>query len=334
MLRIVLASLCAAALLSLGGAAAPGIAAAVERGAGEGGVSRAPVGEDEPRVTLAPVRFDPVPAAPGSQLRFALVVTNATPQPVELRPAVVALEGADDPDSSAQAAAPGGRSWDAVEWVTFRDLPQQLAPGTMAEFTVLVRVPEDARPGTRALGIGVSQRIGALGAATDEAAQSRVRLTTTLASQVVLRVPGEVTPDARLRRSSAPRVVWAGDQPVFRAWVENVGDTDLLLDAAVELDAFWGVAGRRLAADEQPVLPGGTRRFELRWTDPPLLGWFEPQLVVVGGKGSGVRITRTLPTVFVLPPWWLVALLVLATALPLRAGWRRRRQPRHEHPRR
>ena len=71
---------------------------------------------------------------------------------------------------------------------------------------------------------------------------------------------------------------------MFRARVENVGDTDLVLDAKVDLDAFLGTASRSLDAagpeSGHPTLPYGERELRMAWNDPPLLGWFRPELVV------------------------------------------------------
>jgi hypothetical protein len=42
-----------------------------------------------------------------------------------------------------------------------------------------------------------------------------------------------------------------------------------------------------------------------------------------------VRVTERLDTVYVLPPWWLVLLVLVALWLPVRA-WRRRRRAMRE----
>jgi len=209
-----------------------------------------------------------------------------------------------------------------------------LDPGCELTFPVAVTVPADAAPGTRAVAFVVTQRVTNAGIGTDVEPQTQVRLDLDLGSQAIIRVSGDAQSAAQLAQITSPRVLWGGDPGRFRVRVANTGDTDLELDSQIVLSPFVGVAGRTLQGDAQTALPEGVREFTLRWSDPPLFGWFEPKLTVVGGKGSGVRLTKTLPTVYVLPPWWLLALVVVAIALPLWARRRRRRRPEWDEQRR
>lgn len=292
------------------------------------------------RVSLGPSRFDPVDANPGDTLEYELVVRNTTTAAVRIRPRVLPIEGSPDPDEYARVGGRSARGSELLDWVTYPGFgnSRELAAGTEIRIPVRVQVPQDPPPGTYSLGLSITWTVAAVGVDTTDAPASRVTLTPTLASVAVIRLPGEVVPEARLRGIEAPRIVWGGDSPRFSARVENVGDTDLLIDAKVDLNAFIGTASRTLDAagppQGQPSLPGGTRVVEMRWSDPPLVGWFEPELVVVGGKGSGVRISKDLETVYVLPPWWLILIVVAAIALPLRASRRRRRDPHSQDLRR
>ena len=88
------------------------------------------------------------------------------------------------------------------------------------------------------------------------------------------------------------------------------------------------LAGALDGPDDLPTLPEGVRELRMRWSDPPLVGWFRPELVVVGGEGSGVRVTRPLDNVYVIPPWWMLLALVVAIWLPIRSLRKRRRRMR------
>lgn len=284
----------------------------------------------EPRVTLAPIRFEPQTARPGRELRFAITVTNSTRETVSLQSIVIPITGSSDPDRFLEPGSPRSRSAEAVDWVTFPGFgPRiELRPKQQVVFPASLRVPRDARPGTYSLGIGIARSISAPATNVASGPSTQVRLRTVLPSVVIVRVPGQVVSDIRLRDLKAPRVVWGGDRPTFTVRVENVGDTDLVIDGKVDLSSFLSSAGRTLNATGpekgQPTLPGGTRVLKMRWNDPPLFGWFQPQLVVVGGKGSGVRVSDNLDTVYVLPPWWLLVLLAIAIWLPIYARRRRR----------
>ncbi len=294
----------------------------------------------EPRVSLGPSRFDAYDAKPGDTLEYELVVRNTTPATIRIRPKVLPIEGSPDPDEYARVGGRSSRGKELLDWVTYPGFgsSRDLAAGTELRVPVRIQVPTDPPPGTYSLGLSITWTVSAIGVDTTDAPASRVTLTPTLSSVAVIRLPGDVVPEARLRDVQAPRIVWGGQSPQFSARVENVGDTDLVIDAKVDLNAFIGTASRTLdaagPAQGQPALPGGTRLVKMRWSDPPLVGWFEPELVVVGGKGSGVRISKDLDTVYVLPPWWLILLVVIAIALPLRARRRRRRDPQAQDARR
>lgn len=291
-----------------------------------------PAGADDLRfLGLSPARFAPIDAARASQHRYRLQARNTTLETLRIQPIAIPLEGSSRPGAYAQPAGSGSRNARAVEWVTFPGFsePRELRPGRQLVFPAVVTIPASASPGTYAIGLAVRQRVTA--PATSIGSSTRVDLANLVVSPAVLRVPGDAVAAASVRDIQAPRVVWGGRRQEFRARVVNVGDTDLVLDGKVDLDAFLGSAGRTLdaagAEQGQATLPDGQRDLVMRWGDPPLLGWFSPELVVVGGAGSGVRITRQLPTVYVLPPWWLIALLVAALLLPLWARRRRRRRP-------
>lgn len=294
-------------------------------------VSAVPGSFDETRLAISPDRFDPAQIPPGSTLRFGLTVRNTTRDAVRLTTVAVPLAGSKRADSFAEPVGLDTRTGRATRWVHFpaAGFPDELRSGQQVRFGVDVRVPADARPGSYAIGLGVRQTVNQVGVGIDPGTAPRVRANLILTSIAVVRVAGDAQSDARLRSWSSPHVVWGGGKPLFEATVDNVGDTDLALDAQVDLAPFWGAAGRKLPTDARPTLPDGRQRFSLRWSDPPLVGWFQPDLTVVGGSGSGVRITKTLPTVWVLPPWWMFGLLALAIALPIWRGRRRRRDPRY-----
>ncbi len=287
----------------------------------------------EPRVSLGPSRFDPYDAQAGDVLTYEMLVRNTTADTVRLRPLALAIEGSPNPDEYARVGGRSARSHELVDWVEFPgfDAGLELESGHQVRIPVRVTVPSDPPPGTHALGLSVAWTVAPVGVDTQDAPAGRVRLAPTLTSVAVINLPGEAVAEARLRSVDAPRWVWGGDRPTFRARVENVGDTELTIDGKVDLDAFVLTASRTLDAAGpergQPTLPGGVRDVKMRWTDPPLLGWFQPELVIVGGKGSNVRIAKDLDTVYVLPPWWLVLLVAIAIWLPLRARRRRSRDP-------
>lgn len=287
--------------------------------------------DGEPRLALSPPRFATIDATIGQTERVWLTVRNLTPDQLTIRLSTIPLRGSSDPTSLVTPAT-DARSAVARDWVSFATEPMlQLQSATQVAVPVDIAIPTDARPGTYALALVASQRIGIPSPGGVEARGARVIVHADVSSQLVIRVPGDALSNARLRVLDAPRFIWGGRPTQFVARVENRGDTDLLIDGQVELAAFLGTASRTLEASGprhgQLTLPDGVREVRMRWSDTPLIGWFKPELVVVGGKGSGVRITKELPAVLILPPWWLILLVALAIALPFHARRRRRGAP-------
>jgi hypothetical protein len=264
-------------------------------------------------------------AKPGATFVVRLRITNSTDATVHVDTKAVQAAGSSDPESLLQLDAHPSkdRTRNAATWLTFPTGVIVLAPGENANVPITLRVPADARPGVHgALAIFSvpTTRAGASGAGVSGKAG--------LGAALLLEVPGDAQASARILKVSGPTTTRGDANSTFTARVENTGDTLLHLDAEIRLAAPWS-ATRILRADEQLVLPGGQRRVQLRYEDPPLIGRYEPKLVVVGGAGSGVRITRDLATLWVLPPWWLVLIVVVAAALAL-AGARARRRSRRE----
>lgn len=302
--------------------------------AASAGAAGAPVesasagGADSPRLTLAPVRFDEVTVDAGTPVHFEVVVANETERSLRLDAMALSLAGASDPTAYAVPARPAGG--DESEWVTFPgfDRSRELAPGRQLRVPVRVDVPDDATPGSHAIGIAFTQRVVAPGASTDEAA--RVDVDAGPVSVAVIRVAGTARPALRIRDVDMPRVVWGGSSRSIHARLENSGDVQLLLDGRLELDGVAGAGSRTLRAALRdggaPTLPSGSRTLTFRWDDAPLIGRVTPRLVIEGGDGAELEVTRELHAVYVVPPWWLLLLVAGAIALPL-AGRRRRRRP-------
>lgn len=290
--------------------------------------------DEAPRVGLSPGRFEPQAAGGGIRLSYHLTVRNTFDEPVELTARAIPMKGSSRSGSFAEPAPSGSIRAKPAAWVTFPGFgpgDRRTVPAhSELAFTALVTIPDDVVPGTHAVGFGVAQRISTRGVDNVDVPASRVRVEPTVASVAVIRIPGAATAEAEVLDVTSPRIVWSGTKPEFQVRVRNVGDTDLLIDGRVELDSLLGI-GRTIDADGPdagyPTLPDGVRELRVRWTEPPLLGWFRPEYVVVGGTGSGVRISDDLPPVFVVPPWWMVAALVVALLVPFVRRWRHRRDP-------
>lgn len=264
-----------------------------------------------------------LPAKPGSTSTAAFEVRNTTQAPVRIETSAMQARGSSTGRSLVEVDTTASKdaTRNGSSWLTFPKRTFTLAAGARTTVRIRVSVPEDARPGVHgviAMFSVPTTKPGASGAGVQGKAG--------IGAALLLEVPGAAKAAARLVSSHGPSVIRSGKSGTFRARVENTGDTLLRFDSEVRMDGIVG-ATRVLDADVQLALPGGQRSFRFRYDDPPLFGRYTPQLTVVGGEGSDVRVSTDLDAVWVLPPWWLVGALVAAIVLAI-VGIRARRRAR------
>lgn len=270
-------------------------------------------------VALAPARTV-LQVAPGRRYAVTLRVDNRTANSVALRPGAIDLVAASTEDALA-VPAPAERRPDASSWLELPPAPgRALDSGARAEIVIGIAVPGGATPGVHAAAFVLSRTLLAPGAGG-----SRVRADAQLAAQFLLVVPGSARSALDLSEVEAPRVAWPGDRPKYRVRVRNSGQTLASVGGEVQLSGLASIAARDLRLGRATLLPDGSRDLSVQWDDRPLAGWFHPRLEVED-EASGVTVRRSLPTVYVLPPWWLIAALLATLTVPLVARRRRRRR--------
>lgn len=263
-----------------------------------------------------------VSLARGSTATFELTLRSFEPDDVDVSFSTTDLVAAQDPSSF---ASPGSRSaGSASSWVSLPSRRATLHESQTLQVTARVRVPRDARPGVHAVAILVSREMSLPATNTDGSAH--VTVTGSLASELLITIPGAAVARAQLVAPHGPRVVWSGQRPVFSTLLKNRGDTLVVANGRFDTGAFTGIAPARVQIPETLVLPDGARRLTARWNDPPLLGWFHPRMFINAGPAG--ELEARFPTVFVLPPWWVMALAIAAVALPIYGAFRRRRNRR------
>jgi len=207
-------------------------------------------------------------------------------------------------------------------WARLPFRSQLVRPDQRLELPIRIRIPADTPPGSHALGIVASRVIAEPGSNTD--GEARVTVSASVVSQLVLTVSGGARYDVAVGKLRAPRLVWPGDDVRFRATVHNRGNVlARITQARVGVGAFTGQAERQLQIQDVDVLPAGKRRLETRWQERPLLGWFRPSVFL---NVDGKQVRKEYPTVYVLPPWWLMALIAAALLLPVWGRVRRQRR--------
>jgi hypothetical protein len=275
-------------------------------------------------VTLSPPQLVQ-PAPPGTRFRVAIQLINYGTTAESLYVHTENLAAATSPESFAR---PAGTTNGAAQWMRPEVTSFRIGPAQQARFAVDVDVPKSAAPGVHAIAVVVSHELATPAISTQNGA--RVAVNASLASEFLLLVSGSVTDNVRLSHPHGPRIVWHGQHPTFTALYENSGQSLGQGTPTFSTGTFSGVASTDIKLDPVMALPGGTRLLSVKWNDTPWLGWFHPKMFVTCGCGQpGATRSVSFPTVFVLPPWWVLVLLALAIILPpIRSTilWRRRKQ--------
>lgn len=230
------------------------------------------------------------------------------------------------PGDESSFAAPDATEDAPTSWIIPAYSTQTITSGQTLQLGYRVQVPRNATPGAHACAILVAQTARVAGTNTD--ARSGVATTGAVGAVVVVTVPGDLRYSIATRRIRSPRWIWSGDSARFDIRLANTGNTMITPSTVFHSGSFAGVADQRITTRPLPILPRGQRTISIRWNDAPLVGWFHPRVFVTAPSVDQTVITY--PTVVVLPPRWLIALIVLAIVSPIAAHMVRRRRSRQE----
>lgn len=273
-------------------------------------------------LSLAPARTV-YTVRPGQTYNTRVVFRNLTRSPFTAHVVTRDLKPADDDGTFAVIAQ--GQARGAGKWFAPAVQSRRVQPDEKLDIPVRITVPADVRPGVYPAAVLVQRVLS--NPASNERDGARITVTAGAASQFILTVPGGLETKAHLEQLDSPRVLWPGDKARFAATLVNDGDTFVTAKGHVAIGPFTGYAQQNLQLpDKVDLLPGAQRRLEVEWDDRPPFGWFEPSVVL---DVSTRPVNRSYPLVFVLPPWWMVALLVAALMLPI-VFWLRRRSRRDD----
>ena len=281
-------------------------------------------------LTFSPPTFDLV-ASPGEAFQQTLKLRNEATSSVTITSSSASFAGTSGDDTSGVPDFyPSTEERDGHGlggWIELDPAGLTLLPGERADLTYMIRVPEDAAPGSY---------FGAviLSTATGDVAEN-VGVAGTAAALVLLRVRGEVVEDMKLTDFSSPAI--SSSLPVrFEARVQNDGTVHLRPYGEVAVKNVFGKTVRTLAinrAEYKSVLPGAARRYQTVWQRHPLnvgaslltrqwrnfaLGPYTAELTF--RYGAEDRIVQATTRFWVVP--WLVLLLFAGGATLLTLGLR------------
>ena len=183
-----------------------------------------------------------------------------------------------------------------------------LAPREVAHVVVRVYngVPDEQLP-DRFAAISVSPKTPTLRAgATQVAVKGRILI------PVLMRGNSKPRHDMRLTNVVAPTLIIGHHHWQIDATIANYGTVYEQPAGIATVHTLWGSVVTRLPLRSRIILPGGSSDTHVDWRGTPWLGIYRVELRVHPDR-SGDPASTASRWLFVLPPWWIIALAVIAT---------------------
>lgn len=272
--------------------------------------------EPDGLITLTPDRVERN-VIPGQSTIIPIRIMNGADVPVKAVLSVQDLEAADDSDRFVQAVKKA--KFGASTWITPETNEISLVSGEQVELNLTVLPPPNAPVGANYAALRVSVQ------EVDKDGKTKVGFRASGISQLFLTVPGEVVRDTRIAatRVSDQWMFNGGGFVSYEVDIENRGNVHDLVSGEVVIQSLFGNSVAKLKLDERYILRGSTRTVRVIWTDPPRFGRFSGTATITGRADK--KLSKQVPQVTVLPPWWWIALGVLVVLLPIGVTWKRRR---------
>lgn len=254
--------------------------------------------------------------AAGRRASRCIGISNRTARPLELNLRMVDIEPSADAESVLTVTK--NFKYGTSSWIHPIVSSIELAPGEDVLIPYSIDVPGDASAGSNYGGIEVSGHNNA---------KAGLGVASSLVSQVLITVPGQVIHKGRIVTTKSPRLIEHGSFAAFKFEYANDGTATDHVSGRVTIVS--SISGKKVDVeryDAGRVLRGGNRTFSTLWTSPPWIGRFEPTLTVT--TDEGVK-TVNLPAIWVVPPtlYW-VSLLILVLIASIYWFWSRRRMRR------
>jgi hypothetical protein len=195
-------------------------------------------------------------------------------------------------------------------WVDINREPLTIAPQQSAELPFFIKLPADADPGGHYAAILAGSKPPA-----DKPEGSAIKISSMLASLILVRVSGEVVERGEIREFSVDKSVSGDLSAKFKVTFANTGNTHLVPQGEIKLTNFWGETRAIFPISQKSsfgnVLPDSVKEWEFEWHGSSTImdtGRMRADLVIGYGEEATQTDARTIY-------FWTLALKPMATAL-------------------
>lgn len=261
---------------------------------------------------------------PGKTFESSIRATNISQSPVTYD--VIVEDIKDQVDGKPVFADPGEETATGIKnWVTFKDKKITIGPNETEEIFFSIAVPKDAFPGSHFGSIMLSRpgsKPGTSGSGIGFQA----------GPVIVIRIPGNVSENARLREFSKDKGIYSSPEVSFGVKIENLGNVLVRPRGPLEI---YNMRGQKVSEtiinDEfSSIFPGKERSFDVAWKGE---GFYFGRYDAIASVGYGFEGSKTitgavsfwiLPLNLILPVFFGVLFLVLVIVFGLKMYIRKR----------
>lgn len=181
------------------------------------------------------------------------------------------------------------------KWINLPNESITIAPSKSYEVPFIVDVPETAVPGGHYAAILVGTK-----PPDDKISGASIKVSSLLASLIMLNVSGEVNEDGQIREFSTDKTVYGEGEVDFKVRFENLGNVHVQPQGEIRVFDMWSEEMASIKINHSTefgnVLPGDIRTWDFNWKEKINLfdmGRYRAELILTYGNQAKETLTQT-----------------------------------------
>jgi hypothetical protein len=259
----------------------------------------------EDRFVVSPVNLE-LNLSPGESISQKMTVVNRLGKTVDFSISKEDFTGSNDPDkSSVLLGEESGGETSAKNWMTPEVDQISLNHGDRLNFSIEIKVPENATPGSHYAGVIVSS--GEEDAKSESG--SMVKLVSRVGMLILINVPGDIRESGKITEFGAGKRFYRTGPVEFSGVFQNSGNVYEKVRGEVSIKNIWGSEVALVPMKEWVVLSNSSRRQKTEWGRKWMMGRYTAQMAAYYGFGGSLSAKGDSVVFYVFP--WNIALLLL-----------------------
>ncbi|MEA3398258.1 MAG: LytR C-terminal domain-containing protein [Patescibacteria group bacterium] len=255
---------------------------------------------------------------PGQIWRSAIKVINNNPSLVNIYLEATDFKSGNDSGTVEFIKAPETANQEEnkyllSQWIVIEPGPIEIPAFGSVEVPFIIDVPETAGPGGHYAAVLAGTKPSA-----EEISGTNIKISSLLASLILLNVNGEVKEEGRIREFSANKKIFYEPNVNFTVRFENLGNVHIQPQGEIKVYNFFNKQKELITLNHNSefgnVLPGGIRKWNFSWTSEKSLlemGRYRAELVLSYGETAKETVDQKIFFWIIYPKPLIIALSVL-----------------------